>query len=265
MNPLYYNLGRQAPDPNWVLPAHYHPFHELVVLVQGKMTVKIRDQKIMARSGDVLFYPKGVPHEEWSNPDDPVESLFLGFEWDIESINMPLITHDDNGRLRTLFGWIYADRDSEQAYSISTPMALCQIILAEIQRLSVLKEHRLVTTIRSHMREHLEEPLTLENLAEFASMSKYYFLRTYKQLTGRTPMEDLRRIRLEAARNMIITTNLPLKVIAPKTGLGDEYHLSHMFRRYLQTTPSELRRELNTILIGQQGQPDEEAYPHMMT
>jgi transcriptional regulator GlxA family with amidase domain len=61
-------------------------------------------------------------------------------------------------------------------------------------------------------------------------------------LTGLTPMEDLRQLRLEAARDLLLTTDLPLKAIAPRTGLGDEYHLSRLFRRAFGIAPGALRR-----------------------
>jgi transcriptional regulator GlxA family with amidase domain len=73
-------------------------------------------------------------------------------------------------------------------------------------------------------------------------MSKFHFSRRYRQLTGLTPMEDLRQLRLEAARDLLLTTDLPLKAIAPRTGLGDEYHLSRLFRRAFGIAPGELRR-----------------------
>ena len=55
-------------------------------------------------------------------------------------------------------------------------------------------------------------------------------------------MQDVRELRLELARNLILTTNEPLKVIAPQAGLGDEYHMSRAFRRYLGMPPGQLRR-----------------------
>ena len=73
-------------------------------------------------------------------------------------------------------------------------------------------------------------------------MSKYHFLRRYKDLAGRTPIQDLTAIRMDHARKLIQTTSLPLKKIACMSGLGNEYHLSRLFRRHLNTAPSQFRR-----------------------
>ena len=46
-------------------------------------------------------------------------------------------------------------------------------------------------------------------------------------------MHDARILRLEAARDRIMTSHDPLKVVAAETGLGNATHLSRLFRRYL--------------------------------
>ncbi len=73
-------------------------------------------------------------------------------------------------------------------------------------------------------------------------MSKFAFIRRYRRATGRTPMQDLRRIRLNQARTLILATGLPLKAIAAEVGLGDAFQMSRLFRRHFQTAPSHLRR-----------------------
>jgi len=55
-------------------------------------------------------------------------------------------------------------------------------------------------------------------------------LREYERLCGLTPMADVRRIRLQQARNYILTSNDPLKVIATRVGLVSENHLSRLLK-----------------------------------
>jgi transcriptional regulator GlxA family with amidase domain len=54
-------------------------------------------------------------------------------------------------------------------------------------------------------------------------------------------MEDVRFLRIERARELIMTTNAPLKTIAEATGIANVYHLSHLFRQRLGTPPGALR------------------------
>ena len=56
------------------------------------------------------------------------------------------------------------------------------------------------------------------------------------------PMEDVRIIRANYARELILGTSLPLKEIAPRAGLGNEYAMSRIFRRYFNMPPGAWRR-----------------------
>jgi len=99
-----------------------------------------------------------------------------------------------------------------------------------------------VRMTQQFMHDHLRENLSLETLANAAHMSKFHFLRTYKMLTGHTPMDDLRRIRAEAARDLIRQTELPLKAVAESSGFANEFHMSRIFRKVLGVTPGQFRK-----------------------
>jgi len=233
------SVGQLQSDPNWEMKVHSHSFHQMIVLLRGKMHVRIARKDFYAQTGDVLLYPAGFSHKECSDRNDPVESIYFGWKGDVRKL--PLLAHDLNGRIRLLARWLYEEREHLSPYSSSLQETILQVIIREFLRTSS-KKHDLIRTVRNFMRDHLEKTMTLEGLAQQVGISKYHFLRKYKNLTGRTPMEDLRRVRVEAAKELILTTNLPLKAIAPKVGFANEYHLSRMFRKYLNLTPRYFRK-----------------------
>ena len=94
-----------------------------------------------------------------------------------------------------------------------------------------------VTEIRAYIHRNLASPIQVDKLAKFANMSKYHFIRKYKSLSGITPMEEVRRMRLQEARNLITATCLPLKQIAEMTGFNDEYVFSKNFKKFFGTPP----------------------------
>ena len=55
-------------------------------------------------------------------------------------------------------------------------------------------------------------------------------------------MADVRALRADFARDLILATALPFKAIAPRAGLGDEQAMCRTFRQLYATTPGELRR-----------------------
>lgn len=92
------------------------------------------------------------------------------------------------------------------------------------------------------MREHLAEPLTVEQLAERAAMSPRNFARTFALETGTTPAKAVERLRLETARTAVETSHQPLEHIAEATGFGDAGRMRRAFLRNLGQPPQALRR-----------------------
>ena len=93
-----------------------------------------------------------------------------------------------------------------------------------------------------YLREHLERPLRIKQLAEQVSLSVSHFCRAFKESFGTTPHTHIIRLRLELARQLMVTTRDPLSHIALRCGLADQAHLSKLFRRWMGETPSAWRR-----------------------
>lgn len=82
---------------------------------------------------------------------------------------------------------------------------------------------------------------SVEKLAERMSMSPRHFSRLFCQEVGVTPAKFVELVRLEAARNMILQTNLPVESVAVNCGYNNSEQLRRSFFRQLNTTPHEYR------------------------
>jgi AraC-like DNA-binding protein len=225
------------------MEAHSHPFHEVIFVLQGAMDVRLAEGILRGEAGDVLIYPADTVHEEFALPPSPLETYYLAFETAEALGKFPRIIPDTEGRLRTVANWVYQDRDLPEPCATQSAAANLRVLLAEFQRLSTEREHALIVRTRQFIRSHIGEDLTLDQLAAHVKMSKYHFARSYKELSGHPPAHDIRMMRVQYARNLLLTSNLPLKSIAPMVGLGDAYHLSRMFRKYLNLSPRQLRSQ----------------------
>jgi PAS domain S-box-containing protein len=83
--------------------------------------------------------------------------------------------------------------------------------------------------------------LTVAEMAESVTMSISHFSRTFKSHFGATPHQYLRQVRLMAASDLLATTDLPLSLVASRTGYYDQSHLSNDFVRERGMTPSAYR------------------------
>jgi AraC family transcriptional regulator len=91
------------------------------------------------------------------------------------------------------------------------------------------------------LRDHLNQPLDLTELARLAGFSPYHFSRIFTAVMGETPMKYILRLRLEAAANLLLKSTRPLTAIALENGFSSSSTFARAFRRYFQCSPSEYR------------------------
>jgi transcriptional regulator GlxA family with amidase domain len=91
------------------------------------------------------------------------------------------------------------------------------------------------------MAQNLRGNLAVPALAEQAGMSERSFLRHYRQTVGVTPARAVERVRVEAARQALGETSLPLKRIARDCGFGSEETMRRSFLRVLAVPPHAYR------------------------
>lgn len=237
--------GSIATRTPWHLSSHRHDHHELVVLVEGEMRLRIdHEDETVAVPGDALLYRAGRRHEESSRAGQPFHTHFIGFtDLDLDDPRLPVRVADQAGRLRQLARWLYDEHGAAQRRPRNTMTgAACNAFLAaltaEFRRLTQDNTPPLVREIRSYVVRRLANPIFVDDLASHAGMSKYHFIRTYRKIAGCTPMAAVRTLRVETARDLILTTDLPLKQIAEHCGLGTPQHFSRIFRERFGRPPA---------------------------
>ena len=103
---------------------------------------------------------------------------------------------------------------------------------------------RAMRRVREFVEEHLEENISIQALANIASLSMYHFARAFKQSEGMTPHEYLIQRRVQRTKDLLAETNLPLSEIALASGFSDQSHCARRFREHVGVTPSSYRWSL---------------------
>lgn len=111
-----------------------------------------------------------------------------------------------------------------------------------------LVDHEPIREIQDWVIEHLDEELTVEKLAEKASMSPRNFARVFLRETGVTPAKYIEKLRLETARRRLEESKLTIDEISNECGIGNADSLRRLFLRHMKTTPTDYRRSFGTAL-----------------
>lgn len=92
------------------------------------------------------------------------------------------------------------------------------------------------------IREHLDEPLTMVDLASHEHMSERNLARRFHTATGMSPFDWITRERINRARELVETTDYPIGQIAAMVGIGSAESLRRNFSRLVGTSASAYRR-----------------------
>ena len=96
---------------------------------------------------------------------------------------------------------------------------------------------------RDFIHASLQQPITLNDIAQEACLAPHHFLRQFKQAFHETPHQYLTRIRLERARFLLRKSDLPITDICLSVGFESLGSFSWLFKKTYGFNPSEFRRE----------------------
>jgi transcriptional regulator GlxA family with amidase domain len=99
-----------------------------------------------------------------------------------------------------------------------------------------------IQTVLVFARSNLAGDLSVERLAEEASLSLRQFNRAFQSELGQTPARAVELLRVEAARLLLERGRLPMEEVASQTGLGDSERMRRAFLKVYATTPQTIRR-----------------------
>jgi AraC family transcriptional regulator len=92
-----------------------------------------------------------------------------------------------------------------------------------------------------YIHDHLAEDVSLEAIAQYLGMSRFYFARLFKQSMGTTPHQYVLQQRIEKAKGLLKQKGGVIAEIALECGFADQHHFSKQFRHLTGITPKTYR------------------------
>lgn len=102
-------------------------------------------------------------------------------------------------------------------------------------------DDRRLVLVDERLRENLDTPVTLDELAALAGLSKFHLLRAFRRRYGETPSQRLTGYRMAEARRLLSCTRDPITTVAFACGYGNSAHFATAFRRAFGSTPTQWR------------------------
>ncbi|MBT1164356.1 AraC family transcriptional regulator [Bifidobacterium felsineum] len=100
-----------------------------------------------------------------------------------------------------------------------------------------------IESVLAYIANHLNEPLTVRELAGLVYMSEYHFIRVFKKETGYTPYAYVLDARMHAAKYRLINSDISLRQLCEECGFTDTSSFCAAFKRKNGVSPMEFRKQ----------------------
>lgn len=256
LNARFLSISLSKDDQDWQSVLHTHHFTEIFYVLNGEGNFLFRDVKRPIKTGDLVIVPPYVEHTEQSIPGKSLKYYVLGLEGvsfqpkDQPGTYQVFCNFDRHAMIAELMEQIYYETKEEQYGS----EMICQSLL-DILIMRILRSQQLITVPNTSMRmtkecaqikEYLDanyaSQITLDTLTGLTHMNKYYMAHSFTKFTGLSPIQYLNRRRLEAACQLLETTDCSISEIAAQTGFSSQSYFTQIFRKFYGMTPVQYRQ-----------------------
>ncbi len=249
-------------------PLHWHTSLEIIMPIDNIYTVYCNEEVYVLKEGDILFISPGVLHR-LTSPDNGRRYIILADLSQLDSMNefksltailYPVVnvTSDNSPkiyeRLQRLIHSIASEYESESLYHdtviysklisiftiIGRNYALSKVPLPD-NNLKQIENSQIFLSICSYINEHFHENITLEQVADQAGFSKFYFSRIFKQYTDISFYQYLNRKRIMHAASLLMVPDITVAEVARQCGFGSISAFIRMFKIHKGCKPSEFK------------------------
>lgn len=270
--PAYISFEDIQSYPDAKTVPHWNDALEVLNVTSGSMYIIVSGQKHLLREQDICLVNAGCVNYLESNGDNPckyfigvadesifsstgeitkryLDPVFHSFHpnFDIIPASSPF-----NKPLQDVFRKIERLRvDKPIAYDLSI-VACCHEFLAIV--CNALKETFFLTSsitskadstmqdMLSFIHENYSRTIHIEDLCEAGKISRNQCFHLFNKYTGDTPNNYILKFRLNSAKSMLITSDVPLSQIATSCGFAHQSHFTNHFTKYYGITPLQYRK-----------------------
>ncbi|OGJ89567.1 MAG: hypothetical protein A2487_14510 [Candidatus Raymondbacteria bacterium RifOxyC12_full_50_8] len=226
--------------------------------VQGKATVAADGREYSVSKGDLVFLPNGLPHSYRASEKEPWTIYWVHFTGKkaanyvahlsrlahgpvlpiglrqklvadfIELVDIAAKNTDNN-----LHKFIYAANLLKQM--------ICYLSLIKPRADSTSDTPFNLEQVHALMQQEIEGSINLDTLAAGCGMSKFYFAKRYKQVTGTSPIAHFINIKMARACRLIDIGDKSITETAYALGYLDTYYFSRIFKKVIGISPRQYR------------------------
>lgn len=233
-----------------------HATHLQLYCIAGRGTLQTDGVTMPVNAGDLMVLRSGQRHAYTSDPSDPWSLLWVHYTGELSDEYNAMFPRDATivhvgvqARLINAFEQLLSLRNT----GFSVPRfvqgacllkaLLTDFACAAAQRPDSERKQLNMEKLTNQMRENLASELDLDALAATANLSKFHFIRRFKEHTGHAPIQRFIQMKMQHACELLDSTDKAIKVIAGEVGYQDAFYFSRIFKRTIGVSPQKYREQ----------------------
>lgn len=265
-------------QPSCTFHTHFR-FFELVYIIDGKATHYLKGGSTQrVKSGDYFIIDMDASHKYEADPGshfkiincifrpvfiDPMlkecrhfsellNSYFIKFGG-ISYIESPTnhVFFDRTGSVKKVLDDMLKEYNSDlPGYSEVVRCRLIELLIITMR--NIIKESKVVTdktvsAVMKYAEDNFALPISLSSAAEAVNLTPQYLSFRFKQVTGTTFTEYLKKQRISNSCRLLLSTDKAITEIAEISGYTDIKSFNAVFKQIMQMTPRDLRKKLKKL------------------
>lgn len=250
------------------LPFIFHEFHkdqyyqtnirnvhrnpELLYITDGSGKVRKGDTVYDVVAGDLVVIDTYVMHQVVPDPKVDYFCLIVDMDFcisnrlNVDRLSFPAVIRD--GLLNESFGRIVSEYRKADSFAVAgIRCSVLELMLDLCRRFGQLCEKPVelnpsleyVRKAMVYIQENISKKLSLSEIADNVGLSKYYFLRRFRECTGMTVVEYVNALRCEYAAELLYSGQYSVKQAAAACGFENFSYFTSVFKKYAGVLPSE--------------------------
>lgn len=234
---------------------HWHGNIEILFCTSGSGKVMCNSAECNIEKGDLVVINSNVRHTTWTIGKTALEFYCLiidtGFLTsngiEVEGIEYEYLINSE--KAKSIYSKIVDEIKTQEEYSIPAIRAEVLNLMVYLSRFhsaasnpetrSNLMDDENIKLALNYIKANLASKLTLDEVADEVGLSKHYFSRRFKKITGMTFVTFVNSLRCRSAKNMLSKNEFSIHEVAVKCGFENDSYFSKTFKSIMGCLPSE--------------------------
>ena len=263
-------VGHNTTPPGATFPSPEHPdeyyftwkvgriLHEwqIILLEKGEGVVEFKGKRHKVGAGSLIVLPPGCWHRYRPDPKVGWTSYWIGFGGELADrliVNAGFSTDGEirrfknDGPVLQLFAATVADLLSNAvrtpfSAAASVPMLVAALIETPVGTEANGKSASPILLAQMHISEHLSEMIDFAALAEKVGLTYRSFRYLFAKESGLSPLQYQLERRLARAKNLLMSSDMPIKDIGETLGFNSTWYFAHFFQKHVKASPASYRK-----------------------